>query len=155
MPIKVFKYIEELDCFIVENEYKFISERLGLNEWNHIVWIGSFFTLDNDYGEHWFDNWEQREILENKAKELNIDYNDLLIIDPSRLVNNKDGSCHSDSERKSFWTDVLKSLELSLDTIITEARKLNEEYKLLGLLDDDEYLPDLENRIQEIKIAYS
>jgi hypothetical protein len=155
MQIKIFNYIEELDCFIVEKDYKFISERLGLNEWNHVVWIGRFFTLDNDYGEHWFDNWEQRDKLENKAKELNIEYDDLLIIDPSRLINNIDGPCHTDSERIRFWTDVLKSLELSLDTIFTEARKLNEEYKLLGLLDEEEYLPDLENRIQEIKIAYS
>ena len=152
MTIKIFKYIHDLNCFVVDDEYKKISNKLGLTEWNEVVWIGRLFTLDNDYGEHWFDNWELRDNLADKAKQLGIDYDDLLIIDPDRFKNDKDGPCHTDTERVNFWTDVLKSLQLSLDTLISEARKLNEENRLH---DEEEFLPDLEDRIQEIRNAYS
>ena len=152
MTIKIFKYIEDLDCFVVDNEYKEIADKLGLTEWNEVVWIGRFFTLDNDYGEHWFDNWELRDKLADKAKQLNIDYDDLLIIDPKRFKDDKDGPCHTDIERVNFWTDVLISLRLSLNTLFSEARRVNEENRLHY---NDEFLPDLENRIQEIKNAYN
>jgi len=152
VTIKIFKYIHDLNCFVVDDEYKKISNKLGLTEWNEVVWIGRLFTLDNDYGEHWFDNWELRDNLADKAKQLGIDYDDLLIIDPDRFKNDKDGPCHTDTERVNFWTDVLKSLQLSLDTLISEARKLNEENRLH---DEEEFLPDLEDRIQEIRNAYS
>ncbi len=148
--IKIFQYVEQLDCFVVDPEYKTIANKLGLNEWNEVVWIGRYFSLDNDNGEHWFDNWELRDKLQNTAAGLGIEYDDLLIIDPSRFANGFDGPCHTENERKTFWTDVLKSLELSLDTIVSEAIKLNAE------LDesDDEYITDLEARINEVKKAY-
>ncbi len=25
-----------------------------------------YFMLDNDYGEHWFDNWDKREEIQEK-----------------------------------------------------------------------------------------
>lgn len=145
--MKIFKYIDKLDCFIVNPDYKEIANKLGLNEWNEVVWIGRYFSLDNDNGEHWFDNWELRDKLKSKAAALGIDYDDLLVIEPERLKNDFDGPVHTGDERKRFWTDVLKSLELSFDTIFSEAIKLNNELDK----EDEEYIVDLEIRINEIK----
>lgn len=145
--IKIFKYINEVNCFIVNPEYKIIADRLGLTEWNEVVWIGRYFLLDNDIGEHWFDNWELREQLEAKAKVLGIECDDLLVIDPNHFKNDFDGPCHTNEERERFWTDVLRCLELSLDTIINEAIKFNNERDKT----DEEYILDLDSRIIEIK----
>lgn len=148
--VKIFKYLEELDCFVVDPNYKIIAHELGLSEWHETVWIGRFFTLDNDYGEHWFDNWDLREPLESKAKTLGLDSTELFIIDPDRFKNNVDGPCHEDIERVHFWKDVLNSLQLSYETIFSEARKINAERKEI---DSEDYLPDLEERINKIKIT--
>lgn len=149
MPrIKVFKYIEQLDAFVPTEEYRQIADRIGLMEWNPVVWIGRLFMLDNDYGEHWFDNWEERETLEEKAKKLGIQSHQLLIVVPDKFKNDKDGPCHPPKIRKRFWTDVLKSLELSYDTLFEEARFLNAQAKEYG---SDEFIDDLENRINRIR----
>jgi hypothetical protein len=145
--IKIFSYLPTLDCFIVDPTYKKIADQLGLTEWNEVVWIGRFFTLDNDYGEHWFDNWALREPLEEKAKELGIDTTDLLILNPDRFKNDHDGPCHPPEERVLFWKDVLLSLHLSYETLFCEARKLNEERKVF---DPEDYIPDLEDRIKKL-----
>ena len=145
--MKIFKYISELNCFVVNPEYKIIANQLGLSEWNEVVWIGRFFSLDNDYGEHWFDNWNERDKLEKKALSLGIKYDDLLIINPNRFKNDVDGPCHSDSERRKFWTDVLKSLDLSLETIISESIKINKENEETG----EPFIANLENVIEKIK----
>ena len=137
--IKVFKYISERDCFQVAPEFKIIADELGLTEWNEVVWIGRYFALDNDYGEHWFDNWDYRERFEKKPQVMGHNTDDLLFIDPERFENGKDGPCHTAEERKRFWTDVCKSLHIGLETIFVEARKNNEE-----LRGDEEYLDDIE-----------
>jgi len=147
--LRIFKYISELDCFVVNQEYKSIADQLGLTEWNEVVWIGRFFALDNDYGEHWFDNWEERDKLEQKAESIGIKYDDLLIIDPKRFKNDIDGPIHTESERKKFWTDVLKSLDLSLETIISESIKLNNENKEAG----ESYIKELNKVIEKIKAS--
>lgn len=147
--MRIFKYISELDCFVVDPEYKKVADLLGITEWNEVVWIGRFFTLDNDYGEHWFDNWEERDELEKKAESIGIKYDDLLIINTDRFKNDIDGPCHSESERKKFWTDVLKSLDLSLDTIFAESIKLNKEYKDAG----ETFISDLDSVIEKIKAS--
>lgn len=54
--IKIFKYIPDVGCFIVAPLYKELADKLGLTEWNEVVWIGRYFFLDDDVGEHWFDN---------------------------------------------------------------------------------------------------
>jgi hypothetical protein len=144
--IRIFKYIDQLDCFVVNPAYKTIADNLGLSEWNEVVWIGRYFLLDNDYGEHWCDNWELRDELQTKAKELCIDYEDLLIIDPDRFKNDKDGPCHTSAERKLFWTDVLRSLELSLDLIFNESRNFNKARE-----NEEEFINDLEDRIVRLK----
>ncbi len=115
--VKIFDYIPVLDAFYVTKEYKEIAEQLGLAEWTYVVWIGRLFTMDDDYGEHWFDNWDERAAIESKAKALGYDSDWLYIIDPTKFKDGKDGPCHSDAERKAFWTDVLKSLTLSIDTL--------------------------------------
>jgi hypothetical protein len=148
--IKIFKYIDQLDCFVVDPNYKIIADTLGLTEWNEVVWIGRYFSMDNDNGEHWFDNWSERDKLSEKAKHFGIEYDNLLVIDPDRFKNGFDGSCHTDTERRKFWTDVLKSLELSIDTIVDEAVKFNNERDKT----DEEFITDLDNRITEIKNAY-
>lgn len=146
--VRIFKYIEPLDAFLVTDEYRSLAEQLGLTEWHPAVWIGRLFMLDNDYGEHWFDNWEQREVLARQGAELGIEPDDLLIVVPERFSNGGDGPCHPPELRKIFWTDVLKSLELSYDLLFEEARLLNAKTKETV---PDEYIEDLEERIRNIR----
>ena len=137
--IKIFEYHQELDCFVVNPVYKKIADSLGLTEWNEVVWIGRFFSMDNDFGEHWFDNWGLRTPLESKAEELGLDTTELFILDPDRFKNDHDGPCYSLEERILFWKDVLMSLHLSHETLFREARKLNEERMQY---DPEDYIPD-------------
>ena len=150
MTIKIFKYIDKLDCFLVNPDYKLLADKLGLTEWNEVVWIGRYFLLDNDNGEHWFDNWEERDKIAEKAKELGIEYNDLLVVDHNRFKNDYDGPCHTGDERKRFWTDVLSSLELSIDTIIGEAKRFNDQREIT----DEGFITDFDNKIESVKNAY-
>ncbi len=148
--IRVFRYVEPLDAFLVTDEYRSLAEQLGLAEWHPVVWIGRLFTLDNDYGEHWFDNWEEREAHATQAAELGIDSDELLIIVPERFANGDDGPCHPPELRKRFWTDVLKSLELSYDLLFEEARLVNAKAKEVA---PSEYIDNLEERIRQIRTA--
>ena len=148
--VQVFKYLDQLDCFIVDPEFKKIADNLGLTEWSEVVWIGRYFLLDNDFGEHWFDNWDLREDIEDQAKLLDLDSHDLLIIDPKIFRNDLDGPCHTDLERKRFWTDVLKSLKISYETIFSEARKENEKRET----EDEEYIINLDQRIESLKALF-
>ena len=148
--VKAFKYIDELDCFEVTPEFKKISVELGLVEWNEVVWIGRFFSMDNDLGEHWFDNWKEREQIEEKAKQSGFTPEFLFCIDPDRFKDGKDGPCHNAEERKQFWTDVCKSLHLSIETIATEARNFNEELKK----NNEPSIENLEERINHFTKRY-
>src|SRR2546425_1989193 len=122
MPtVQVFEYIPELDAFLITQEFQRLASYLGLREWHAAVWIGRLFTLDEDYGEHWFDNWDEREALEPQAKALGIDTSDLMVINPARFARGGDGPCNPPEIRKTFWTDVLKSLELSYDLLFQQA----------------------------------
>jgi len=146
--VRVFRYIKPLDAFLVTNKYGSLAGRLGLAEWHPAVWIGRLFTLDNDYGEHWFDNWEEREAHSTQAAQMGIDVGDLLIIVPERLAGGDDGPCHPPEVRKRFWTDVLKSLELSYETLFEEARLQNAKAKEVA---SEGYIKDLEERIRQIQ----
>ena len=99
--IKVFKYLNELDCFVAESTYKEIAGILGLSEWNEVVWIGRYFSMDNDYGEHWFDNWELREKIESETSRLGIDSSEIFIIDPNRFKDEKDGRIGKENRRNT------------------------------------------------------
>jgi hypothetical protein len=145
--IRIFRYVEERDALVVTDAYREISETLGLWEWSPVVWIGRLFSMDNDFGEHWFDNSELGGVYEN-----------YLFIDPARFEDGRDGPCHSPDFRKRFWTDVLKSLELSFDLICDEARQFNEDRRQMTdeeLLDpDDAPIADLEGRIDRMRLKY-
>jgi hypothetical protein len=148
IEIKIFDYIVDLDCFVINSDYKEICDYLGITEWEQAAWIGRYFTLDNDYGEHWFDNWELRDEKEAKAKELGVEYDRMLIIDPERFKNDSDGPCHENTQRKQFWTSTLKSLRLNIELIVGEARVNN------SMVDESDRLNDLEKRIEEIKTKF-
>jgi hypothetical protein len=149
--VKIFQYRESLDAFVVTEKYKDLADRLDIVEWNPVVWIGRFFALDNDYGEHWFDNWDEREAISAKAKKQGLEEEEVMIIRPTSFKNDYDGPCHSDEQRKRFWADVLKSLRLSLDTIFNEARTNYQE-------DPDKtvkHYSALELTIKQIKKEYN
>lgn len=149
MPtVRVFKYMDQLDAFVVTDEYHHLANQLGLTEWNPVVWIGRLFALDNDYGEHWFDNWDERAALESEAKQLGITSDQLMIVAPDRFKNEEDGPCHPPAFRKQFWTDVLKSLDLSYDTLFEQARQGNAFAKECL---PEEFIEDLEERIAAIR----
>ncbi len=42
--IRIFEYLQELDCFVVNPDYKKNADSLGLTEWNEVVWIGRFLA---------------------------------------------------------------------------------------------------------------
>jgi len=67
------------------------------------------------------DNWDDRDKTEKQARAMGYDGNTLSIIDPKKFQDGKDGACHTDAERKLFWTDVLKSLTLDFETLATFA----------------------------------
>ena len=154
--LKVFRYVEELDTFLPTREYLAVAEVLGLREWNPVVWIGRLFCMDNDFGEHWFDNWDLRDERVEVAKELGLDSVDLLIVDPDRFQDGKDGPCNPPQLRKRFWTEVLRSLELSYELLFDKARQRNEELRESlpsDVLDKANYIPDLEERIDRVMAA--
>lgn len=116
LSLKVFDYQPEKDCFTVTPLYIEVSDTLELSEWNPVVWIGRLFMLDNDFGEHWLDNWyDNQELGEYR-------------IDPMRMHKGEDGPCNSISTRKLFWRDVLSSLSLSFELLSEKAREVRQEF---------------------------
>jgi hypothetical protein len=150
--LQVFDYIEELDAFAVNKEFGEAATALGLNEWHETVWIGRYFLLDNDFGEHWFDNWPERDAIERKAKKLGLVADFLMVIDPSRFQNGSDGPCHTDEERKQFWRDVLINLKLSLQTLFNEGRKFALEASPFEQPEEDEIVHSLQS-LSEVEAA--
>ncbi len=144
--IQVFEYDTEKDAFTVNIKYLHYASMLGLTEWNAVVWIGRLFCMDNDFGEHWFDNWD---LMDKK----NLDYDKHFALDESRFKDGHDGPCHSDTVRRMFWMDVLKSFKISIGTMIQESRECNKAAKESSF-DEDMYIPDLEDRIAEIMEVY-
>jgi len=149
--IKVFQYIEKYDAFEVTPEYYEATGYLGLHEWTPVVWITRLLTMDNDFGEHVFDNWDEREALEDRHGEKDLSH--LLIVVGNRFQDGRDGPCNSDEFRKKFWTDVLKSMHLSLDTIFDKARQYNDSWKDCEFY-PEKYKNDIEERIATIQRRY-
>src|SRR6266542_3164813 len=118
--IRVYSYVEELYAFLITEQFSAVAGCLGLTEWHPAVWLGRLFTLDNDFGEHWFDNSDEREAREAGAQALGHDASDLMVINPDRMADGRDGPCHPPELRKRFWTDVLMSLELSYELLFDE-----------------------------------
>jgi hypothetical protein len=145
--------------------------------------MGRLFARDQDFGEHWFDNWEEREDLAVKAKELGIDIDedDLLIVVPDRFAESHqicvhcwdkndakpikkmtcpycgedvnispDGPCYSDKVRKSFWTDVLDSITISIDTLFILAREsYDPHFEEMKLFDLEKEITIIKQEIEE------
>ena len=102
MKVRVFRYIETLDGFDVTREYLDIAEHLGLIEWSPVVWIGRLFTMDNDVGEHWFDNWDLRAAKTLPAAAMGLQVEQLFFIDADRFADGRDGPCHSPVDAQGF-----------------------------------------------------
>lgn len=89
---KVFNRVPEIDaCFVVNPIFAKLCRCLGISEWTDVVWMGRLFARDQDFGEHWFDNWEEREAVEEQAEALGYDYEELLIVVPERFT---EGPCY-------------------------------------------------------------
>lgn len=148
--IRIFRYLPEVDAFDVTREYAELAELLGLEEWNPVVWIGRLFRLDNDVGEHWFDNWDLREERKAVAERHGLDENTLLILDPDRLADGTDGPCNTPDIRLRFWRDVLTSLTLSTDLLFAKARDVNNRLQERALTCPElrnDWIEDLEARV--------
>ena len=77
-------------------------------------------------------------------------YEELLIIDPERFQDGKDGPCQPPALRKRFWTNVLRWLALSFDLLADEARAFNQE-RLRFM--PDAYMHDVEARIAALRAS--
>lgn len=126
--MRIFRYRHEVEAFELTPEYSALAEALDLDGWESVAWIGRLFSLDNDVGEHWFDNWELREQRAEVAARHGLDANTLLIVNPRRMTDGRDGPCNTDEFRARFWTEVLASLELSEELIIAKAREFHVRY---------------------------
>ncbi len=152
--IPIFEYIPTLDSFLPTQEYRKIGDYLHITEWNPVVWMGRLFAMDNDYGEHWFDNWEEREAIQEQARTAGYDSHFLCIVNPDRFAQ-KGREYHSRELRKEFWMQVLRSLHLSLETLFAEARDNNEKWRTGPAPERGGYLKTLERRIREIQREYA
>jgi hypothetical protein len=156
--VRIFQYLPEVDAFDVTPEYRELADSLGLSEWNPVVWLGRLFALDNDHGEHWFDNWEAREARRALAERHGLDADRLLVIEPARFHRGSDGPCNSANLRARFWHEVLLSLELSIDLLFDKAREANAQakasYEAGGLDVGEDYIPDLDARIAAWREAH-
>jgi hypothetical protein len=158
--IKIFEYVEQMDGFIASPAYHALADELGLTEWNPVVWIGRLFFMDNDFGEHWLDNWDIRESMRDKGTQLGYDVDTMFFLEPVRFQDGRDGPCHSDDFRTRFWTNVLQSLELDMTVLFDEARSFQNTLKdpihavPEGQDEIDEYVPDRESRIANIAVRY-
>lgn len=152
LRVKVFDYLPELDAFLCTDLFKRVNRLLGLEEWTPVCWIGRLFARDQDFGEHWFDNWDDRSRLEARGLRFDFpageDWGTVLVVNPVAFRQPRDKTCircRSEFERlncpecdypvrvggdspsvgndtlKLFWTDVLRSLELSLETLFAVA----------------------------------
>jgi hypothetical protein len=162
--IKVFDYNSKYDAFTVSPDFRRINGILGLGEWTPVVWITRLLCMDNDYGEHVFDNWTERAKIEEDFGLSSNDTHELMIVVPSRFKDGRDGPCNNDEFRKKFWTDVLNSLELDLETIFSKARDNNEEWRQIleedkkagfpSSLGDNHFIPELEKIILKVRQEY-
>ena len=149
--IKVFQYLEKYDAFDVTPEYYEATGWLGLHEWTPVVWLTRLLAMDNDFGEHVFDNWNEREALEKEHGETDLSH--LLVVVGKRFQDGSDGPCNTEEFRKQFWTDILKSMHLSLETIFVKAREHNESWKNCEFY-PDKFMHDLEDRIDFIQYRF-
>lgn len=143
--MRIFRHVEALDCLVLTPEYSQLAELLEIAGWESYAWIGRLFTLDNDYGEHWFDNEDEQDEREEAAERLGLDPEELLVVDPERFANGSDGPCNTPEFRKRFWTEVLVSLDLSEDLIVDKALAWHRQYS------DSFLVEELEKRVADMR----
>ena len=116
--------------------------------------------MDNDYGEHWFDNWALRDERRYLAEKVGIPLEKMMVIDPDRFKDELDRPCNPPELRKEFWQNVLATLSLDLEFLFSKARQLNAKARNLETEHPDyphsQALPpeELEARIHAIRQAY-
>jgi len=151
MMLQVFEYVEELDAFKVHPKFAEICGRLQLNEWGiGPIFIGRYLCMDNDFGEHFSDNWELREARDSEIKSSEFEAEELFFIEPERFSDGRDGPCHSPEMRKMFWTEVFKSLQLSCDFLFKEARSNYERGVRLKSREEERFAQIVEKEIESI-----
>ena len=150
--IQVFQFVPELDAFVCTPLYVRIARALRIVEWNPSVWIGRLFCMDNDYGEHWFDN-EVTQATIDRAYAMGFTWPCRL--DPDRFKDDENGPCHTPEMRRRFWSDVVRTFRLSWSTLVAQALENNEKClkaEILPESDDDHegYVPDIQARIDNL-----
>ena len=157
MNIKVFQPGPTHGTFFCTKEFEQACAELNISEWHAAVWIGRLFARNQDFGEHWFDNWDEREELENFSLIFpkDEDYSSLLIVVPRSFIQKSqscwscgekivkincpncqkelnikpDGPVYSEEVVKSFWIDVCESLIVSRKTLELVAKKYERNYQ--------------------------
>jgi catechol 2,3-dioxygenase-like lactoylglutathione lyase family enzyme len=143
--MRIFRYLPEVDAFQLTPDYTALVEALHIGDWEAFAWLGRLFSLDNDVGEHWFDNWDLREQRAESAARHGLDTNTLLVVNPRRMADGRDGPCNTDEFRGRFWREVLMSLDLSEALIIAKARDFHSRLSDPSAV--DEVLAELEERV--------
>src|SRR5262252_1856499 len=143
--MRIFRYLPEIEAFQLTPEYIALAEALHMDGWEAFAWLGRLFSLDNDVGEHWLDNWDLREQRAQSAARHGLDTSTLLIVNARRMADGRDGPCNTDEFRGRFWKEVLMSLDLSEDLIIANAREFHSRLSDPSAL--DEVMGGLEERV--------
>lgn len=114
--------------FSVQPDFARVVELLDMVEWSPVVWLGRLLLMDEDFGEHIFDAWDERDALVPKIEELGLgnllgNYGEFaLIVRPEVFIGRRDGPCNTNAARFAFWTDILSSMSLSAATMLECAR---------------------------------
>ena len=139
--MKLFIHHPAVGGFTYTAEYKELLEVLDLGWWDGRAWLGRLFSMDNDVGEHWMDNDELTEARASQAGRAGLDLHELMVLDPERMADGRDGPCNTTEFRMRFWTEVLAGLDLSEQLIIDSARAWH------GQVSSAEEVAALEGRI--------
>lgn len=127
--MRVFVFHPRLQAFTYSPPYEELTTLLEL-DWESRAWIGRLFSMDNDVGEHWLDNDDFVDSVREEAESMGLDPDRLVLmrIDPSRMVDGRDGPCHTPELRLRFWNEVLASLDLSPEIIHDYAKSFHGKY---------------------------
>jgi hypothetical protein len=119
--LKLFLHHADVGAFTYTPEYVELCEVLRYG-WECRAWLGRLFSMDNDVGEHWMDNESLVEARADLAVRAGLDPDLLMVPDPERMADGRDGPCNTTEFRMRFWTEVVACLVLSDQLIIDSAR---------------------------------
>jgi hypothetical protein len=138
--LKLFLHHADVGAFTYRPEYVELCEVLEYG-WECRAWLGRLFSMDNDVGEHWMDNESLVEARADLAVRAGLDPDLLMLPDPERMADGRDGPCNTTEFRMRFWTEVVACLVLSDQLIIDGARAFH------GRCSSAEKVAALEQRI--------